>query len=205
VSSAALWWTNQLKKKVPNSPQILQAFKEALENEMFLRFEGHWYEDDSQRGSAYRSVSFDNRLDSVLSRAARTVGIKTVEKLLSHTRYHIMFVNPGEVKVQNGTRLGPLPSFKLVYKKGSGKRSSKDSNGSSRPESPVSPNSPVDDLSDGGNPRHSRTNSLGSPPSPPQKRNVFVSIMHRVDNPDVCKSGNGSMLQANQQVLVGSL
>ncbi len=62
----------------------------------------HWYEHDPRRGSAFRSLSFDHRVDPILEKCAADVGIKVgLDKLLAHCKSLIVFVNPGEVKVMN--------------------------------------------------------------------------------------------------------
>ncbi len=89
---------------------------------MTEKYAGHWYTNNCERGSGYRSVSFDHRLDPCLLKAAKNAGIEvvggymcvyvcvceieslvrtgglllqTIEKLLEHSRGKIMFVNPG--------------------------------------------------------------------------------------------------------------
>jgi len=40
-------------------------------------------------------------MDTAIRKAARIAGLEDVETLLLHVRHTIMFVNPGEVKIQN--------------------------------------------------------------------------------------------------------
>lgn len=122
VDAASRWWTTQLGKTVSDE-QILETFRRCLGEVMTERYTGHWYEDDRLRGSGFRSVSFDNRIDPMLITAAKRAGIdgkqlmikeksaepsevdKVMAKLLDHARGKIMFVNPGEVKLANAALL----------------------------------------------------------------------------------------------------
>ena len=82
------------------------------------RFTGHWHEDDSMKGSGYRSLSFDDTLDSTLAKAGRKcgMGMEQLVIALSSARNRIMFVNPGAVRVINVTLLTALPDS--IYEKG---------------------------------------------------------------------------------------
>lgn len=100
---------------------------------MTERYTGHWYEEDRLRGSGFRSISFDNRLDPVLVAAAKRAGIdskllsakeldtdvdKVMVKLLDRARGKIMFINPGEVKVANAALLSAPP--RCIWDKANG-------------------------------------------------------------------------------------
>jgi hypothetical protein len=100
IKAASSWWRGQLAKKITVVKQ-LEEFQKHFEDMLQSRYEGHWYVSDPLRGSAFRSISFDQRLDPLLTRTARTAGIENIEILLSHVRYQVMFVNPGCVKVCN--------------------------------------------------------------------------------------------------------
>jgi len=100
IQAASAWWKGQLAKKI-SVVSIVEAFQKHLEDILNSRYEGHWYVSDPLRGSAFRSISFDQRLDPLLLRTAKAVGIENLDILLSHVRYQVMFVNPGCVKVCN--------------------------------------------------------------------------------------------------------
>jgi len=98
VTEAAKWWTNHLPPSV--GAVLAERFQKELIRLLQHKYEGHWHPKDRRLGSAYRTVSYDHRIDPVLLHAADTGGIKNVERLLENRRF-IMFVNPGEVKVKN--------------------------------------------------------------------------------------------------------
>jgi len=116
IEAAANWWSSQLAKKV-SSPDIVKAFHRALVEELTTQYTGHWYEKDPQRGSGYRSLSFDQRLDPLLVRAGKKAGLQNLESSLADARCSIMFVNPGLVKVL--TEYLKSSPVTILYKKGS--------------------------------------------------------------------------------------
>mmetsp|Transcript_33375 Transcript_33375/g.65045 ORF Transcript_33375/g.65045 Transcript_33375/m.65045 type:complete len:134 (-) Transcript_33375:262-663(-) len=67
------------------------------------------------KGCAYRSLSYDSRVDPLLRKAAEEAGIKqSIEELLSGSRY-IMFINPGAVKLRNVAFCSATPE--VIYQK----------------------------------------------------------------------------------------
>ena len=83
---------------------------------MERHYTAHWYPDDVLRGSAYRAIVFDHRIDSLLRRAAEAIGIlpSQLDKLLAHARHRVMLVNPGEVKLLHTSHLHAPPDV-LYY------------------------------------------------------------------------------------------
>ncbi len=105
---AAGWWADLVKKcfgaKYSGAQVALDKFKASLVEGLMKRCTGHWHVDNPSRGHAYRSVSYDCRLDPLLRDAAKAAGIKNIAELLAGDRY-IIYVNPGEVRKK---------SFKLI-------------------------------------------------------------------------------------------
>ena len=83
---------------------------------MEAHYTAHWYPDDVLRGSAYRAIVFEHRIDSLLRRAAEAIGIlpTQLDKLLQHARHRVMLVNPGEVKLLHTAHLHSPPDV-LYY------------------------------------------------------------------------------------------
>eukprot|EP00455_Lapot_gusevi_P053066 TRINITY_DN81_c0_g2_i5.p1 TRINITY_DN81_c0_g2~~TRINITY_DN81_c0_g2_i5.p1 ORF type:complete len:217 (+),score=24.14 TRINITY_DN81_c0_g2_i5:123-773(+) len=119
VEAASDWWCNQLRRSV-QSNELVEAFRRSLTDLILRRFQGHWYEDNIQRGSGFRSICFDNKMDPLISRAAESVGIQKIETLLNHTRHLMMFVNPGEVKLMNLAGNHRSKSL-LIFQRGKGR------------------------------------------------------------------------------------
>merc|ERR1719223_692890 len=108
IHQAAVWWQSKLKG-VSTSAGKIQMFSKALEELLISKYEGHWYTDNAKKGSGFRSVAFDHSLDNILREACMVAGLTNPEKLLEGARFNIMFVNPGEVKVQNAALLSGPP------------------------------------------------------------------------------------------------
>mmetsp|Transcript_17349 Transcript_17349/g.24265 ORF Transcript_17349/g.24265 Transcript_17349/m.24265 type:complete len:109 (-) Transcript_17349:588-914(-) len=99
IEVAAGWWTKAIKKKLSSHTSdptdALEKFHKSLVEGLTKRCTGHWHIGNPMKGCAYRSLSYDSRVDPLLRRAAKDAGIKvSVEELLSGSRY-IMFINPG--------------------------------------------------------------------------------------------------------------
>lgn len=112
VEAAANWWSEQLSVSVGNE-KMLEKFKLSLTEFIMLQVQDHWYPEDPLKGSAHRSIDFSVRLDPLLKRAGDKVGVQGLDKLLVHTRFTTMFINPGQVRLHR-------PSFEndeFVYKK----------------------------------------------------------------------------------------
>jgi len=96
VHQAALFWSSFLRDHI-----CRDEFCEALQGVLVERFKGHWYPNERQRGSAFRAISYENRVDPVLIAAAEKCGVRCIHRLLEEARFLVMFINPGEVKVRN--------------------------------------------------------------------------------------------------------
>jgi hypothetical protein len=68
-------------------------------NELTLRYTAHWFIDNPQRGSAYRCILNNQRLDSSINKAATKAGIKLdrMVKMLAPLVNKPLFINPGSV------------------------------------------------------------------------------------------------------------
>lgn len=98
--AAARWWTDNINKRSMDSSftHRQSVFEDKLVGLLVQRFEGHWYEDEPRRGSAYRAVVRDLRCDPILAEAGRAAGLHDIEARLPPST--IVFINPGIVTVQ---------------------------------------------------------------------------------------------------------
>jgi hypothetical protein len=98
---AASWWcVSQLANSYPPlTKQQLTVFAQTLTENFIAKFSGHWYLDEPDRGSAYRSISKDSRItDKTLKLAAKSANIDNIEKRLPND--FIMWIDPFKVQVQ---------------------------------------------------------------------------------------------------------
>jgi BTG family len=95
---------------------------------LLARYKDHWYPDQVLRGCGYRAITFDRRVDVLLTQSAEAAGIMDIAHRLQHVRHRIMFVNPGFVKVRNATlpNVPPICIYSKVSLSSSNSSSSHD-------------------------------------------------------------------------------
>lgn len=97
VSKAVEWLASAL---LPSDSPQLADLRVALVNEMEARYTGHWYPSEAHRGCAFRAVQNNGAMvDPLIERALKKAEIAR-DKLLPG-RSFILWVNPGEVKVND--------------------------------------------------------------------------------------------------------
>jgi protein Tob/BTG len=124
VKHAVQWWTTALlqatdtekgrsrmsSRLTPFDESVIEKFKTHLHQELSEKFQGHWYPENPQRGSGYRSISFDHRMDPILTKVAKSCGFeRQVENRFRAVRSFVMYINPGEVRLKNN-RLASSPA-----------------------------------------------------------------------------------------------
>jgi hypothetical protein len=95
--------TSTTESTTTTTESLMTLFELEFIKELTQRYQGHWYENDPLRGSAYRSLTYDHRLDSLFVKIALKLGITQLqmEQALSSARFSVMFINPGQVKLAN--------------------------------------------------------------------------------------------------------
>ena len=96
VERAAAWLATTL---LPESSSHHAGFVASVKAELEERYTGHWYPDEAHRGCAFRSLTCNGALDPLLVRALKRGKIPR-DALLQPSSF-ILWVNPGEVKVNN--------------------------------------------------------------------------------------------------------
>lgn len=92
IAAAAQWWSSHIQ-----DPSQSKRFRRELEKRLAKKFENHWYPEEPTRGSGFRTVAFDIRLDSVLETAASWCGIQDIAKKLPRAT---VFINPSSVNMR---------------------------------------------------------------------------------------------------------
>eukprot|EP00019_Armaparvus_languidus_P010106 CAMPEP_0168579274 /NCGR_PEP_ID=MMETSP0420-20121227/120_1 /TAXON_ID=498008 /ORGANISM="Pessonella sp." /LENGTH=276 /DNA_ID=CAMNT_0008613201 /DNA_START=122 /DNA_END=952 /DNA_ORIENTATION=+ len=101
----AIWYISKLVHNC--TEQQTQALKDVLTEKLEERFSGHWYEDDPERGSAYRSICVENGTpERLLSEALTSVGLQ--ENCFGPDSDFLLFIDPFHVSVKNHGRLKVL-------------------------------------------------------------------------------------------------
>jgi len=110
--SAALWWANQLNTSIAPlvSQDQIATFQRALAEVLEGKYLNHWYPEEPERGSAFRSIINDNRtVDHVLLEAASISKIPNLKSRLNADA--IMWVDPHQIQVQ----FSHSPRRHLIY------------------------------------------------------------------------------------------
>jgi len=110
--AAALWWTNQINTSMAPliSQEQISTFRSSLADILEQKYLNHWYPEEPERGSAFRSIINDNRtLDHVLLEAASTAKIPNLKSRINADA--IMWVDPNQIQVQ----FSHSPRRHLIY------------------------------------------------------------------------------------------
>lgn len=114
VHSAADFLMNLLRVKQVNSlpdDNQLQNFKGSLESLLVLRYRSHWYPDVPAKGSGYRCIRINGKMDPVIEQAGVAVGLppRTLRKMLPPEL--TLWIDPEEVAY----RIGENGSICVLY------------------------------------------------------------------------------------------
>jgi hypothetical protein len=100
------WWA-ELLSDLPS--EKVQIFKKTLQQSFIDHFQGHWDPQHTMKGSGYRSITADShRIDPLLVNACSEANIPLEDfcrLVFRRGNDHIMFINPGEVRIRNGALL----------------------------------------------------------------------------------------------------
>lgn len=105
VHSAADFLMNLLRvKQAKNSlpENQLQKFKGSLQSLLVLRFRSHWYPEVPTKGSGYRCIRINGKMDPIVEEAGKEVGLppRTLRKMLPTEL--TLWIDPEEVSYRIG-------------------------------------------------------------------------------------------------------
>ncbi|KAI7790855.1 protein BTG1 [Triplophysa rosa] len=111
VSTAANFVTRLLRGTRLLSEEQLQQFRFSLEESLGDHYQHHWFPNAPCRGSGYRCIRINHKMDPIIGRAASTIGL-TKERLFSLLPSELtMWVDPFEVSY----RIGEDGSICVLY------------------------------------------------------------------------------------------
>lgn len=102
---------NYLYNKLPR--RRVDLFGEELAKKLTQKFEGHWYPEKPQKGSAFRCILISEKLDPVLVDAAKESGLKVEDVKANLPEKLCLWIDPHEVSY----RIGEQGSVSAIYKK----------------------------------------------------------------------------------------
>ena len=87
-----------LKRNLP--AQFVKPFKKRLEELLVERFKNHWDPTNPNKGSAYRCIRINSKLDPVVREAAKVTGLSNISSYLPPE--FTMWVDPRDVSYRFG-------------------------------------------------------------------------------------------------------
>ena len=103
IESAANFLSNMLKlhSNVLTSEQ-LERFKDAIETHLQNQYQHHWFPDRPTKGSGYRCIRINHKLDPLLSKAGQSCGIDSQRLSTIFPNELTLWVDPQEVSYRIG-------------------------------------------------------------------------------------------------------
>ena len=80
--------------------QFIRPFSERLEELLAERYRDHWHPENPRKGSAYRCIRINGRMDPVVKEAAKVTGLSNFAKYLP--KEFTMWIDPNEVSYRFG-------------------------------------------------------------------------------------------------------
>lgn len=128
VHSAADFLMNLLRVKVNSlSENQLLSFKGSLQEVMQKRYLNHWYPTKKEKGSGYRCIRINGKMDPMIEQAGSIAGLNSRQLRKMLPQELTLWIDPSEVAY----RIGENGSICMLYVKDNrGSPSSDDSTGS---------------------------------------------------------------------------
>ena len=113
VHSAADFLMNLLRVKSssPLSETQLQHFKGSLEEVLIRKFRSHWYPEVPTKGSGFRCIRINGKMDPIIEKAGVAVGLNSIVLRKMLPQELTMWIDPEEVSY----RIGENGSICVLY------------------------------------------------------------------------------------------
>jgi protein Tob/BTG len=113
VHSAADFLMNLLRVKSSNplSETQLQHFKGSLEEVLIRKFRSHWYPEVPTKGSGFRCIRINGKMDPIIEKAGVAVGLNSIVLRKMLPQELTMWIDPDEVSY----RIGENGSICVIY------------------------------------------------------------------------------------------
>ncbi|XP_020820117.1 protein BTG2-like [Phascolarctos cinereus] len=112
VASAAGFITRLLRGPGGFAEDQLQLFRESLQEALTDHYQHHWFPRTPSRGSGYRCIRINHRLDPLVGRAAGESGLSPRRLFQLLPRELTLWVDPSEVSY----RIGEDGSIGVLYR-----------------------------------------------------------------------------------------
>ena len=132
VSSAVDFISNLLRNN-DLTPMQLQTFRNTLVMLLCSHYEDHWFPEKPCKGSGYRCIRINHKIDPIVARAGSTIGVSENQLFDMLPNELTLWVDPDEVSY----RIGEEGSIGILYEIDRSSTSSGSDSESSRTPSPV--------------------------------------------------------------------
>jgi len=129
VTSAVIFLSNILKTHSICSDKT-DLFKRYLQNLLVSRYRNHWFPDKPNRGSGYRCLRMNHKMDPIIKQAGEECGFSDEEILSLFPRELTVWIDPHEVSY----RIGENGSIGILYDE---KSSTEQSSSNNTPATPT--------------------------------------------------------------------
>ncbi|NXD43220.1 BTG2 protein, partial [Copsychus sechellarum] len=120
IAAAVGFVSGLLRTRGCVSEQQLQVFSAALRDALTEHYRHHWFPEEPSKGSGYRCLRISRRMDPLIGRAARRVGLGLPQLFQLLPSELALWVDPFEVSY----RIGDHGSICVLYEAASSSKSS---------------------------------------------------------------------------------
>ncbi|NXH18349.1 BTG2 protein, partial [Bucco capensis] len=111
IAAAAGFVTSLLRTRDCVSEQQLQVFSGALREALAEHYKHHWFPDKPSKGSGYRCIRINHKMDPIISKAASQIGLSLPQLYQLLPSELTLWVDPDEVSY----RIGEDGSICVLY------------------------------------------------------------------------------------------
>lgn len=111
ICAAVSFISKFLCTKGLRNEQLLQTFSQSLQELLVEHYKHHWFPEKPCKGSGYRCIRINHKMDPLVSRAAQQIGLSSQELFWLLPRELTLWVDPYEVSY----RIGEDGSICVLY------------------------------------------------------------------------------------------
>ncbi|XP_027727151.1 protein BTG2 [Vombatus ursinus] len=114
IAAAVGFLSSLLRTRGCVSEQRLQVFSGALQEALTEHYKHHWFPEKPSKGSGYRCIRINHKMDPIISKVARQIGLSLPQLYRLLPSELTLWVDPYEVSY----RIGEDGSICVLYEEG---------------------------------------------------------------------------------------
>ncbi|XP_029429065.1 protein BTG2-like [Rhinatrema bivittatum] len=111
IAAAVSFVSRLLRSRGRVSEQRLQVFGRALQEALMEHYKHHWFPEKPSKGSGYRCIRINHKMDPIISKVASRIGLSMQELYWLLPRELTLWIDPFEVSY----RIGEDGSICVLY------------------------------------------------------------------------------------------